>query len=83
MPSEWHGKIKYSIRGDGGVYKISPQIGAEIELIDDSNKLSTSHWIISGGLLGKNDIIVSSDRIDVGGVKIKIDQSVSKKIFIH
>ncbi|WP_438336210.1 TcdA/TcdB pore-forming domain-containing protein [Providencia hangzhouensis] len=83
IPSEWHGKIKHSIRGDGGVYKLSPQIGAEIELIDDSNKVSPSHWIISGGLLDKDDIIVSSDCINIGGVKIKIDQSVSKKDFLY
>ncbi len=52
-------------------------------MIDDSNKVSPSHWIISGGLLDKDDIIVSSDCINIGGVKIKIDQSVSKKDFLY
>ncbi|WP_323086963.1 TcdA/TcdB pore-forming domain-containing protein, partial [Providencia alcalifaciens] len=79
LASEWHGKINYSIRGDGGQYKISLQYGIGVKLFDDaSHKISHdeySLWVIDIGQLNTELITVQKNGLNINGVVVEVDNS--------
>ncbi|EPQ5227433.1 TcdA/TcdB pore-forming domain-containing protein [Providencia stuartii] len=83
IPNEWYGKLNYSIKGNGGVYKIAPQLGTKITLFDEPGSKSPSNWFIDGAFFENNEIIIHHNKVVISGVEVNFSPSMSKDNILY
>ncbi|MTB66583.1 prevent-host-death family protein [Providencia sp. wls1943] len=83
LAREWHGKIEYKIKGNGGTYKLSLNHGIRIKLTDDVQNNQNSKWIIDASQLENSAIKIQNNQLIVGDIKIDVDvDSVQGQIIV-
>ncbi|MEX9607571.1 TcdA/TcdB pore-forming domain-containing protein [Providencia huaxiensis] len=83
IPNEWYGKLNYSIKGNGGVYRIAPQLGTKITLFDESGSISPSNWLIDGTFFENDEIIIHHDKVIISGVEVYFSSSMPKDNILY
>ncbi|UBX49510.1 prevent-host-death family protein [Providencia alcalifaciens] len=83
LAKEWHGKIKYKIKGYGGTYKLNLNNGVCISLTDDVKNNQNSKWIIDASGLEDCTVKILNNQLMVGNIKIDVDiDSVQGQIIV-
>ncbi|MDC9590610.1 TcdA/TcdB pore-forming domain-containing protein [Xenorhabdus sp. XENO-10] len=87
LPKELHGYLHYEIKGAGGEYLIGLNEGTSVKLTSDvpnpdgSGNLP-SRWIIDSSQLASDNIKVSKNRLEVGGVVVELDPSRNGQVLV-
>ncbi|HHR5905359.1 TPA: TcdA/TcdB pore-forming domain-containing protein [Providencia alcalifaciens] len=83
LAREWHGKIEYKIKGNGGTYKLSLNSGIRIKLTDDTKNNQNSKWIIDASQLENSTVKIQNNQFTVGDIQIDVDvDSVQGQIIV-